>query len=251
MSQLCPEKDEPTRCECPAGKCTLREFRELREKGAGWAMEQYREELRARAAQRDRGMEPQDLAYRLQRIGVPAEDILALRGPLEDTSALQAAKKFLAAPREAALNFLLLVGGPGVGKTLAASYVLRDEARRFDWNGQAGGGVTVEPLQFIRAGELTRIDTRDRLDTQRLNGMAKCRLLVLDDAGDEGGPIGRDALVEMLLRRDANGRRTVVTTNLTAERFAELYGKPLMDRIRVRGIAPNLTKEKSRRKRAA
>lgn len=249
---MCPEKSDPTPCDCPISKCVLAEMRALAQPGgAKRAMEAYREELRDRASQRESGMDPQDLAYRLQKIGVPAEDILALRTRIEDSAAMVAARKFLGAPPQAAMRFLLLSGGFGVGKTLAASYVARDEARRFDWNGQASGGIAVEPIQFVRAGELTRIDSRDRLDTQRLDGMAKCRLLVVDDAGDEGGPIGRGALAETLLRRDAGARRTVITTNLTLEKFAELYGGALVDRIRVRGITPNLAKEKSRRKKAA
>lgn len=253
-TEAAPTPDgSPTWCDCLGRSCVLAEMRALsRPGGAKAAMEAYREDLRDRAGRRESGADPSDIAYRMQKIGVPAEDILALRAPrLDESVALAAAKRFLGAPQQAALRFLLLSGGVGVGKTLAASYVVRDEARRFDWNGQASGGVAVEPIQFVRAGELTRIDSRDRLDTQRLDGMAKCRLLVVDDAGDEGGPIGRGALAETLLRRDAGARRTVITTNLTLEKFAEIYGGALVDRIRVRGITPNLAKEKSRRKKAA
>lgn len=253
--QMCPEKSEPTPCECPVGGCVLAEMRALSQPGgAKRAMEAYHRELRARATRREAGMDPQDLSYRMQKIGIPAEDILALRGKLDDTAALDGARRFLAAPPAAGLRILLLLGGPGVGKTLAASYVVRDEARRFDWNGQATG-TGVDPIQFVRAGELTRIDYQDRVEggqhRQRLDEMARCRLLVIDDAGDEGGTSGRSAVAETVLRRDSNGRRTVITTNLTAERFKELYGAPLADRIRTRGITPNLVAEKSRRKRAA
>jgi DNA replication protein DnaC len=241
----------PTWCDCPVPTCVLAEFRAMGEPGGKErARQAYYAELRAAAAQKDKGIDPQDLPYRLQKLGVPAEDILALGRTLESTLSLEAAKKFIAAPREAGIRFLLLLGGPGIGKTLAAAYVIRHEARRFDWNGQASGAGT-EPIQLVRAGDLTRLDGYDKADTARIEGMARCRLLAVDDMGDEGGPIGRGALIDMLLRRDSMGRPTIMTTNLTAERFAELYGAPLMDRIRVRGIAPNLSKEKSRRKRAA
>jgi hypothetical protein len=252
--QMCPEKSEPTPCDCPVGSCTLREFRQLREPGGRErAMLEYRQKLIARTAERERGLDPRELSYRLQKIGVPAEDVIALRGDLLETAAMGGARRFLAAPAEAGMRFLLLLGGTGVGKTLAASYVVRDEARRFDWNGQASGPVS-DPIQFVRAGDLTRVDFQDRVEGAQhratLEAMVRCRLLVVDDAGDEGGIEGRRALAESLLKRDAAGRRTVITTNLTKERFIELYGQPLADRIRARGVVPNLAGERSRRKRA-
>src|SRR5687768_4603262 len=137
--QMCPEKMDPTPCDCPPLTCTLREFRELKENGAGWAMEQYRQKLRDRAAERESGADPQDLPYRLQQIGVPLEDIHALRGALDDTKSLAAAKQFLARERGSQIRFLLLLGDKSIGKSLAAGYVLKQLARHHDWNGQATG----------------------------------------------------------------------------------------------------------------
>ncbi len=243
----------PVWCDtCRPGECVITEFRELGQPGGRErAMEAYREECRDRSAQRERGMDPQNLSYRLQKIGVPAEDIMALRGKLEDSAAVTGARRFLEAPTEAAMRYLLLLGGVGVGKTLAAAYVIRDEARRFDWNGQASGSAPWEPIQFVPAGDLTRLGSFGEDDRRRVDAMTKCRLLVVDDMGDEAFAPGRGALVDVLMKRDAGARRTVMTTNLTSERFAELYGAPLVSRIAARGIAPNLTKERSRRRRAA
>lgn len=251
--QMCPEKLEPTPCDCPVGSCTLREVRELREDGGRErTMARYYGLVAERAAEREQEREgqkdPQDLPYRLQKIGVPFEDIHALRGTLVDTRSLRAAKEFISRPKGSQVRFLLLLGDKSVGKSLAAAYVIRDAARHHDWNGQATGAST-EPIQFVRAGDLTRIDSHDRLDTARLNEMARCRLLALDDMGDEGGPVGRGALADTILKRDAAGRPTVMTTNLKVERFAETYGAPLMARINARGIVPNLAGEKPMRKK--
>jgi DNA replication protein DnaC len=144
----------------------------------------------------------------------------------------------------------LLMGEPSVGKTLAASYVVQDAARHHDWNGTATGGE-VEPIQFVLAADLTRVDTYDRVDNARLDLLRRCQLLVVDDMGDESGAPGRSALATTILKRDAAGRPTVITTNLKAERFREMYGAPFVARIMARGIVPNLANEKPRRKRAA
>lgn len=246
--QMCPAKAEPTPCDCPIRSCVISEMRDMGQPGGPRrALEAYYDELRARIGELQASGDPRDLPYRLQTIGVPSEDIIALGKPLEPTLALDAAKRFIDAPRLAGIRFLLLLGAPGVGKTLAAAYVIRHEARRFDWNGQATGST--EPIKLVQAGSLTRIDSHDRVDTANLDAMVRCRLLVVDDMGDEGGPIGRGALLDVLTRRDAAARATVITTNLTAERFSELYGAPLMSRIQARGIAPNLSKERSRRRR--
>lgn len=251
MSQMCPEKSEATPCGCLVGSCCLREMRLLAEPGgAKRALEEYHQRLRERAAERDNGMAPRDLPYRLQQIHIPLENIAATLGRLDDTLAMKAAKKFVAAPR-GSFTFLLLVGEQSIGKTQAAVHVVRDAAMHYDWNGQASGGIPVEPIQFVMAAELTRVDSHDRVDNARLDSMRRCRLLVIDDMGDEGGPIGRGALVTTILRRDAAGKPTVITSNLKAERFKELYGAPFVARVMARGIVPNLTGERSRRKRAA
>jgi DNA replication protein DnaC len=250
MNQMCPEKSEPTPCGCLIGSCTLREFREMAQPGGRKrALEEYHQQTRDRAAQRDNGMAPRDLPYRLQKIGIPLENITGTLGRLDESVALKAAKKFVLT-KGPTVTFLVLVGEQSVGKTQAATHVVRDAAMHFDWNGQASGGVTVEPIQFVAASELTRVDTHDRVDNARLDSMRRCRLLVVDDMGDEGGSVGRGALLATILKRDAAGRPTVITSNLKAERFKELYGAPFVARVMARGIVPNLTGEKSRRKRA-
>lgn len=247
--QMCPEKAEATPCECPVGSCTLREFRRMAEPGGrARAMEEYRAKLREVAEARSRGADPRESSHRLQTLGVPLEDVQALRGELELSVALAAAKEFVAAPRSS-VRFLLLMGEQGVGKTLAAAYVIREAARDIGWNTGATG-TSAEPIQFVMAAELTGVSDHDKVDSARLDSMRRCRLLVVDDMGDEGGAVGRGALVRTILQRDADGRPTVITTNLKAERFRELYGAPFAERIKARGIIPNLSKEKSRRKRA-
>lgn len=250
------EPEKQTHCDCggiirPREDCpVLREFALLRS-------EQGRDALRAEygAASARRlartGMSKGEAAYKLQKLGVTAQTIMGLRDAVEG-DALEAARKFLAQPREPRLlaPFLVLLGEPGVGKSVAAAYVLQDFVMRHRWNENATG-TQLEPFLFVAAADLTSLSQFEKDDRDRIERWKRADVLVIDDAGDEGSRIGRDALIALLMNRADNCRWTVLTSNVTGEAFVTRYGKPLADRLRACAIAPKLRPGSFRKRGAA
>lgn len=152
---------------------------------------------------------------RMERSGLPqdARDVIAegVR-PTEATSAVDA---FLAAPE---MRLLILSSLAGRGKSIAAAYAIFRQAGR-----------------FVTAADLGRMGFDEK---ERLQGLYQARLLVLDDLGREyaGGKGWLQSAIEDLLTTRYDGkRRTIVTTNLSAQTFKERYGERVADRIRGRG----------------
>lgn len=159
------------------------------------------EEKRAREEQRAR-MEQEARSDLLDRMRGRITDDVAKRiatGTLADTASLQAVRAWLAAPKP----MLVLTGGVGTGKTVAALWGLtqvrgdlvyaRDLARRHEvWGSDRDYGVRP-------------IDLRHRL-------------IVLDDLGTEATEDRRfaPALDELIDSRQGGGLRTIITTNLEA-----------------------------------
>lgn len=229
--------------------CTLESFRLLTTDGqpnlAG------REEMKrrmaaayARAAGDENAKRFADGFHWAQKHGVPYLALKALREGPEDSTALTAARAFI---RDSEKLCLLLVGPTGVGKTLAASLVALDFCNRWPWNSQPTG-VEHSPLHFTDAAPLARLSAFDHDSKRQLQDLKDTRLLVLEDAGDEGTDFGRGLLVELLMHRHATLKRTVVTSNLTREGFKARYGEAVADRIRTSGLVPTLSGEKSRRR---
>jgi DNA replication protein DnaC len=144
--------------------------------------------------------------------------------------------------------FLLLAGPPGTGKTVAATHCVVDFCRNWAWNSQPSG-PTFEPVLYVDASSLTRLSAFDSNDKAYLEQLQNARLLVLEDAGDEGTELGKGVFVELLMTRHAKRKRTVVCSNVTLPAFKARYGEAVADRIRSAGIVPELSKIKSMRGR--
>jgi DNA replication protein DnaC len=180
-----------------------------------------------------------------QKAGAPYEALRTLREGPADSAALAAARKF---NRDTEALFLLLLGPPGVGKTLAASLVAVDFASKWPWNEQPSGSPA-EPIRYTDAAPLTRLSAFDAEAKRYVEALRSCQLLVLEDAGDEGTELGKGLFVELLMARHASRRRSVITGNLRPESFRARYGAAVADRIRTAGYVPDLFGEKSRRAR--
>lgn len=225
--------------------CTLEAIRAWRTPEGRAELESRRKAVYARfgAARESSGY---DEAWRwAQKAGVPYEALAALRQGPQDSAALTATRRF---NRDSEALFLLLLGPPGVGKTLAASLAAVDFAAKWPWNEQPSG-PQVEPLRYVDAATLTRLSAYDAEEKRYTESLRTCRFLVLEDIGDEGTDLGRGVLVEVLMARHAARRKTVLTGNLRPEAFRARYGAAVADRIRSTGLVPDLFGEKSRRTR--
>jgi DNA replication protein DnaC len=168
-----------------------------------------------------RGSTAATLEWRMRRLGVPLEAIENLRSPW-NTRAREAAAEFCTAPH-AQDRFLLLAGNRGVGKTVAAAWLLRQQLL----DGHPG-------CLWVPATDFTSMSAYDG-KVERLERVA---LLVVDDIGRESKGFARDLLSGVLLRRYEEMRRTVLTTNAAPSEMQTLYGQATWDRIRTGMVVP-------------
>jgi hypothetical protein len=171
------------------------------------------------------GRQVQEL-WRAQRSAIAASGLEAralevLTAGVKGTRALEAVR--------GEVGTLVISGGVGAGKTIAASWWLRafiaDES---NWNWEIGPTPALkgEPV-FIRAFDLAFWSLGDRRETVRLRNAAR---LVVDDLGQEvpvcscGGCCFKRFLEDLVSERHTERRPTVITTSLTASEFRERYG---------------------------
>lgn len=112
---------------------------------------------------------------------------------------------------------LVLAGGVGVGKSVAAAYAIRRT-----------------PGRWIHAAEIPKLTGHE--NEHKLRGLRHARLLVVDDLGaeysDKGGWV-RAAIEDLILQRYDDGLRTLCTTNVyVPAEFKAKYTERLIDRIR-------------------
>jgi DNA replication protein DnaC len=156
----------------------------------------------------------------------------------ERTSALLAVEDFAGSTE----TLLVLAGGVGCGKTVAASAWLERAIADADRKTWAKGYRTNQERDaeglIVKAIDLARAGTFDREFWDRIGAM---NFLVVDDLGTE--PLDEKgwmvANVRALIdRRYDDDRRTILTTNLNLDAFRERYcadGGRLLDRLRERG----------------
>lgn len=194
------------------------------------ALEAYYAELRARAEELAGGKHrPDDVDEQLKKMGVPGRSIGDLRKPLKKTEALKLAAEFLDSDSKLT-PWLVLLGAPGKGKSVAAAWVVREFLKQRGWNNTATGTHTL-PALWVQAHRLTRISAFDKMDGQWEEELRTVPLLVLDDAGDESSAQGTAILATLMTDRQAKCRRTVLTSNLTKAAVEGRYGKAVRDRI--------------------
>lgn len=168
----------------------------------------------------------------LRRVGVPEEAIRALTA-LQKTDAVEAALKFLEAPREGR-RFLVLAGAKGTGKTVAAAVVARGALVRHRAMPRASGGEAREApvAAFVRATTFARLSLYDAGDKAAFEELCRARVLVLDDLASELlSPVTAALLMELVDRRYGGLLKTVITTNLDFGAFYLRVGERCADRI--------------------
>lgn len=164
-------------------------------------------EAEAAAAERKRDARRALLAR--ERVSFPEEleDALVSGGDLKQTKALQAVQRWLDAGDVPAT--LVLSGGTGCGKTVAAAWGLVRCGGR--WR-------TAQALCRLFAAQFG-----EQLEEQE--GVVDCRLLVIDDLGTEHDAqrMGEVLLEVIDQRQNASRTRTIISTNLSRKDFAARY----------------------------
>jgi len=123
---------------------------------------------------------------------------------------------------------LLFRGGTGLGKTFLSACVARSVAEQ-------GFSVVYETvvsaLEAMEAQKFSRRDEESESDA-RVRQLLGCDLLILDDLGTEMlTAFSASALYTIVNTRLITGKKTIVSTNLTAEELRRRYAPSLVSRL--------------------
>lgn len=175
------------------------------------------------AAEEDKRRREDEAARKLLRArwleaDVPERVMRTLGATPEQTTAMQAAAKFLAGDA----TFLVLVGGTGTGKTTAGVEALMRLSKP----------STGMFIQASRCGQLGLFSDEDKAV---LGDMRRVACLLIDDLGSEflsENSVWRGLVDGILDARYSGMLRTIITTNLDFPALAERYGRRVADRLR-------------------
>lgn len=174
-------------------------------------------------------------ASRLERSGVGERSLDAAASAYE-TEALGVVKRWRA---DASLTWLVMCGVKGTGKSVAATWLVREVINSGD------------SAAFRRTSELAKL-SQFEAGAAELEHLKCVHLLVLDDFGAELlTDYARAQLFEVLDHRHENYGRTILTSNLQwqgAGGMAERLGERLVDRMAQAGRVVQLQPEKSLRR---
>lgn len=160
----------------------------------------------------------ENMPYRLERMGVPPLAVDALKANLQ-TAAMSHVEVFMRSDR----LILLLLGGPGTGKTVAAASALIE--------------APAHSSVFAQAVDVARLSDYNVEHMHELERVTEAKLLVLDDLGAEhANDFWVSRLDGIINHRYGHKRRTVITSNLDAQRFKKQYGERIADRVREVGM---------------
>ncbi len=140
-----------------------------------------------------------------------------------------------AACRRFAENFsaaspnLLLQGGTGLGKTYLSACIARVVADR-------GFSVCYESacaaLDYFELAKFSRDSREGEAASARTRRMQDCDLMILDDLGTEMvTPMSQSALYTLINTRLVNGKKTIISTNLSDEQLQKKYSPQICSRI--------------------
>jgi DNA replication protein DnaC len=223
VAQTCVECGTPAPADAP--------------KAGRWWCPSHEETERARA-QREQDREQQRIRdHYLGVFGVPANYRGCTFASLKSNAIVEAGQAWLHARGFSRGRFLAMAGPTGVGKTAVACAI---------HNALLGAGERSQ--RFMLAGELyRRLRSFDSVSEAMEEGTTT-RLLVLDDFQAPRLEIA-PLLEELFIAREAEGRATVLTTNLTRKALLEVLSDRVVDRVRsgevrefpgrsLRGVSP-------------
>ena len=124
---------------------------------------------------------------------------------------------------------LLFQGGTGLGKTYLSACIARVVAER-------GFSVCYDTaaaaLDNYEKAKFSRDSAEGEAAGLRIRRMESCDLMILDDLGTEmPTPMAQSALYTLLNSRLVNGKKTVISTNLTNDELSRRYTPQIASRI--------------------
>ena len=170
-----------------------------------------------------------ELEKLLKQWGAPPRAArIALDGATE-TAAIGHVRSFLNDYSLGTSNIMVLAGGVGVGKTVAATWAMV----HLPMNTHSSYGTR----RFRHISQLCEIGLYGGDEAKRERDILKGgRMLVLDDVGTEHMTETFQTMFDGLINaRYEDDGATIITTNLSSETFRERYGVRIYDRLRGRG----------------
>lgn len=124
---------------------------------------------------------------------------------------------------------LILQGGTGLGKTFLSACIARVVAE----NGHSVCyDQTAAALEAFETKKFSRDPEKAETAAVRVERMLECELLILDDLGTEmPTPMSVSALYTLLNTRLINGKKTIVSTNLTDKELSRRYTPQICSRL--------------------
>lgn len=153
------------------------------------------------------------LSERLAASGMPRGALDVVVAGVEPTEATQAVDEWLPSDK----RLLLLSGGVGCGKSVAAAYAI------FRARGR-----------WLYAPNITKVASFGDEQAQVMAKLRTAKLLVVDDLGSEFSQTtgwGRTELANLIVDRYEDALRTVITTNLDAKAWRGYADERLRDRL--------------------
>ena len=144
-------------------------------------------------------------------------------------------KKVSEACRRYADNFsgsspnLLFQGGTGLGKTYLSACIARVVASR---GFSVCYDTAASALENYELAKFQRDTEEGEAAALRIRRMESCDLMILDDLGTEmAAPMAQSALYTLVNNRLVNGKKTIVSTNLSNDELSRRYTPQIASRI--------------------
>ena len=121
---------------------------------------------------------------------------------------------------------LLFQGRTGLGKTFLSACIAREVASR-------GFSVCYDTATAVIGSFEAQKFFHDEEADARVNRMLSCDLMILDDLGTEmSTPMAESALYTLINTRLIEGRKTIISTNLSFDEMEKRYNGQICSRIR-------------------
>ena len=147
----------------------------------------------------------------------------------------QVMRKVSEACRRYAENFsassanLLFQGGTGLGKTFLSACIARVVSSR---GFSVCYDTAASALDKYELAKFNRDTPEGEAAAVRIRRMESCDLMILDDLGTEmPTPMAQSALYTLVNSRLVNGKKTIISTNLTNDELSKRYNQQIASRI--------------------